>query len=167
MREVLRFDFDASSDTVLVRTAAWAESTSVHPTTGARLMNTDGSPIIVRQLGVPEPQATFALSELPEPHGTAFRALLAVLPDLVEAKVTALVSAPASLVTQAAELAAERMMLEKERAESRAALAEAAALTADLAAKRVEADQLDAEIAAKRVEIEAARAATEESGRPA
>lgn len=149
MREVLSLSYSPDAG-LLVKIAAVKESEHVPG-------------VMVRQLGVPEPQATISLDDLEPRHAEAFRALLATLPDIVDAKHAALAASPEKIAEEAAQLAAERHAYEaarKERAE------EAARLDAGLAAKRAEVEAaedakrareadlaaLDERLAAKRAE---------------
>jgi hypothetical protein len=70
MQEILSLSYDAGAASLLVRVAAVKESKHVPG-------------VMVRQLGVPEPQAALAVSALPPDLLAAWRTLVTGLPGLV------------------------------------------------------------------------------------
>jgi hypothetical protein len=112
---------------------------------------------MVRQLGVPEPQATFTLDEIPV--NESFAELLAALPDMVAAKLGAEVIASPKLTEQAAALAAEKHAYDTERKAREDALAQASEAKAKAEAEKA---ALDAEIAKARAEAAAEKAKLDE-----
>lgn len=129
MLEVLSLSYDAGTASVLAKVAAVKESEHVPG-------------VMVRQLGAPEPQARIAVADLPEPHQTAFRALLAALVPIVQGAHGALAKDPDAVARRAAELAEREHRIAAER---QAADEEVAARKAELAA-------LDRELAEKRAQ---------------
>lgn len=126
MKEVLSLQFDAATDALVVKVAAVKESEHVPGT-------------FVRQLGVPEPEARFTLAELGA-HEAPFRALLAALVPMVDAKHGAVASDPAALAAEASRLARREQEIEAAKL----------AADAEVSAKRAELAELEKQIAAKR-----------------
>jgi hypothetical protein len=145
MREVLRLEFDAAADAILVTVAATKQSEHVPGT-------------FVRQLGVPELTASIPVASLPKAQAAAFRALLVNLIPLTETKVADDVADPAALAKKAADVARMQQSL---AAETQAAQEAKAALDVLLEERRAEAARLDAAIAVKRASVEAQTATKE------
>lgn len=130
MREVLAFAFNAATDSLLVTVAAVKESEHVEG-------------VMVRQLGMVDPSATFEIEALPDEHKTAFRNLLGFLLDATEEKHAELANDPNALAAKASELAVREQRLREEEKAS-------AALSAAIEEKRRALAELDAALDVKR-----------------